>query len=76
MSIVEDHMEWQREENWRGGPLGIYNAPRDRRVWVPKRDPAFGWTLNFAHRAAWAWLVLLLGVPLAVVAAEVVWGTR
>jgi Family of unknown function (DUF5808) len=27
-------------------------SKRDRRLWVPKRQPGMGWTLNFAHRAA------------------------
>ena len=57
--------EWNRPENWHGGMLGIYHAPRDPRVWVPKRIPAMGWTLNFAHRRAWVWLLIILAIPLA-----------
>lgn len=59
--------EWERPENWRGGLMGIYVAPRDPRIWVPKRNPWMGFTLNFAHRASWWWMAFLLGVPLAVV---------
>ena len=70
MPTDESHSDWHRPESWRGGPLGIYHAPRDPRVWVPKRDPAFGWTLNFARRAAWGWIALVLGVALALVAAR------
>ena len=43
--------EWHRAENWYGGWLGLYHAPRDPRVWVPKRPPHFGWTLNFGLSA-------------------------
>jgi uncharacterized membrane protein len=59
----QDRSEWSRPENWRGGWLGVYVAPRDSRVWVPKRAPWIGWTLNFAHRRSWAWLIGLIGLP-------------
>ena len=55
---------WADPANWRAG--GVYRAPRDPRVWVPKRNPALGWTLNFARRRAWAWLAALLAGPVAV----------
>jgi len=58
------HDEWGKPENWSGGWLGIYSDPRDPRVWVPKRNPMMGWTLNFAHRRAWVWLVAIAGIPL------------
>jgi uncharacterized membrane protein len=46
--------EWARPENWSGW-LGTYRSARDRRLWVPKKNPRLGWTLNFAHRGArWA----------------------
>ena len=61
----QNRREWERPENWRGGWLGIYVAPRDTRVWVPKRVPGLGWTLNFAHRRSWLWLGGLIGVPAA-----------
>jgi uncharacterized membrane protein len=44
--------EWRDRDNWH---WGIYNSPRDTRVWVSKSIPWTGWTLNFAHRAAWIW---------------------
>lgn len=68
MATEHDEAEWHRPENWRGGILGIYVAPRDSRVWVPKRLPGLGWTLNFARRASWLWLAVLLGLPVAIVA--------
>lgn len=56
--------EWSRPENWRGGLFGIYYAPGDPRVWVPKRIPIMGWTLNFARRRAWYWLAGLVALIL------------
>ncbi len=48
--------------NWRA--FGFYFNPRDPRVWLPKRFPVMGWTLNFAHQQAWWWLIALLSLPL------------
>jgi uncharacterized membrane protein len=49
-----DQQEWEKPENWTGW-LGTYRSTRDSRLWVPKRNPRLGWTLNFAHRGArWA----------------------
>jgi uncharacterized membrane protein len=46
--------EWERPENWSGW-FGTYRSTRDQRLWVPKRNPRLGWTLNFAHPGArWA----------------------
>ena len=58
-----NQQEWERPENWQG-PLCIYRSSRDSRLWVPKRNPGFGWTLNFAHSGArWTTLGLLI-VPI------------
>ena len=62
-----DEAEWLDPDNWRGGWLGFYVAPRDSRVWVPKKLPGMGWTLNFAHPQSWLWLLALLASPLVVV---------
>jgi uncharacterized membrane protein len=56
--------EWRNPANWSGGLLGVYSSPVDTRVWVPKRTPALGWTLNFAHSASRWWLLGLIAVPL------------
>jgi uncharacterized membrane protein len=66
MTSERDRYEWGQSENWHGGWMGVYVAPRDSRVWVPKRVPWMGWTLNFAHRRSWVWLVALIGVPAAI----------
>jgi hypothetical protein len=52
---------WQDPRFW--SPIGIYRCPLDPRIVVPRRIRWAGWTLNFAHRAAW--LVLLGSVVLA-----------
>jgi hypothetical protein len=46
--------EWENPANWRWH--GLYIAPRDPRVWVRKRNPIYGWTINLAHRQSWIWL--------------------
>ncbi len=42
---------WADPINWRAH--FIYVCKTDPRVVVPKRNKWDGWTLNFAHRAAW-----------------------
>jgi len=59
--------EWKRADNWHGGWLGLYSSARDSRVWVRKRNPAHGWTVNLARPAGRVWLAALLGVPLLLV---------
>ena len=58
--------EWSRPENWTGW-LGSYRSERDTRLWVPKRNPAMGWTLNFARRGSYWTMVGLSAVPLGMV---------
>ncbi len=61
--------EWSHADNWR---FGVYNAPLDSRVWVPKQPAWMGWTLNFAHRAAYVWLAVLLLPAVIVMAVSIV----
>ena len=59
-----NQQEWERPNNWRW--LG-YSSERDTRLWVPKRNPRLGWTINFAHPAG-RWTCLgLFTVPIAFV---------
>ena len=51
---------WRDPRFW--SPIGIYRCPGDPRIVVPKRLRWAGWTLNFAHPAAW--LVLFGSVML------------
>jgi uncharacterized membrane protein len=50
-------------EGWNGI---IYRNPQDPRLWVPKMTGS-GYTLNFAHRGAWLWMLAILAVPMFVV---------
>ncbi len=52
-----NEQEWSTAKNWR---LGIYHAPLDTRIIVPKPSKWMGWTLNFAHRVAYLFLAALL----------------
>jgi hypothetical protein len=55
--------EWNNPANWSDNLVGIYFSKRDNRVWVPKRPPGLGRTLNMGNRwGAW-WLVGLLIAP-------------
>jgi uncharacterized membrane protein len=57
--------EWEDPANWSDSLVGIYFSKRDTRVWVPKRRPTWGWTLNLGQPAGALWLVgLLAGPPL------------
>ena len=58
--------EWGNPDNWYAGWLFIYVSPRDTRVWVRKRIPALGWTLNMAHRGGWLWTAALLAIPVLI----------
>ena len=60
--------EWANPVSWWGPKwAAVYFSQRDSRVWVPKRIPALGWTINFGQRGGVVWMfVLTLGVPLVV----------
>ena len=55
--------EWENEENWSGGFLSLYFSKRDTRVWVPKRRPRMGLTLNLGRSAGARLFVFLLLLP-------------
>jgi uncharacterized membrane protein len=61
-------VEWARRDNWHA--RWFYSSSRDSRVWVRKRNPEFGWTLNLAHLAGRIWAAVLVGVPLLLVVWE------
>jgi hypothetical protein len=60
---------WADARNWKG--LGLYRAPDDPRLIVPKRIRALGWTVNAAHPAAWLVLALMVivsaGLPISLI---------
>lgn len=61
--------EWRDSSNWTGpGWLSVYFSKRDSRVWVPKRIPGLGWTLNLGRPAGLFWLTaFVVGLPLVTV---------
>jgi uncharacterized membrane protein len=61
-----NRQEWERPDNWTGW-MCIYRSARDTRIWVPKRNPAMGLTLNFAHRGSWWSLLGLSIIPLGLI---------
>ena len=61
-----NEQEWADPKNWRAR-FCIYSSKADTRIWVPKRNPRMGLTLNFAHRGAWWSLLGLSIVPLGLV---------
>ena len=62
MPTDEQDSEWRNSENWH---LGIfYASDRDTRMFVPKRF-GIGWTLNFAHSGSRFLLLIIFGLPLA-----------
>jgi hypothetical protein len=60
---------WSDPANWRA--LYFYYCKDDPRYLVPKRNKWAGWTVNFAHPAAWIRMVLGMGVTLAIAYAAV-----
>ena len=76
-SYVDDQgevneQEWDNPENWGGTNwFDLYFSQKDSRVWVPKRIPILGKTLNLAKPASAYWLAtisilfIVLGVGLA-----------
>ncbi|GAA3984991.1 DUF5808 domain-containing protein [Mucilaginibacter dorajii] len=48
------------DKYWKWGM--IYINADDPAIWLPKRT-GLGWTLNFAHKMSFVYLVLLLVLP-------------
>ena len=61
-----DRAEWENLANWSHPVFGVYFSKRDSRIWVPKRTPSWGWTLNMGHPSATWWLVGIILVPAVV----------
>ena len=57
MAKADNDAEWSDPENWGEGFFGFYFSRRDSRLWVPKRHPGLGWTLNMGHPRAGAVLL-------------------
>jgi len=54
---------WNDPANWHAHY--IYYCKADPRYVVPKRNRWAGWTMNFAHGAAWIYLVVGIGLTFA-----------
>jgi hypothetical protein len=68
MTAEEIREVWRDPKSWRLGMF--YYAKADPRIFVQKRLPGFGWTLNFARRASIPALIALI-LPVVAVAAAV-----
>ena len=70
--------EWENPANW----TTIYFSKKDSRTWVPKKNPKYGWTINFGSLAGARWiyylfiLFLLLGTLIGAVIISVVMGAN
>ena len=63
---------WNNPANWsHRGMLGLYFSKQDTRVWVPKANAVFGWTLNLARPAGAALFFGALLLPTAMLVAVV-----
>jgi len=49
MNASDIEAEWRNPENWRGC---FYFSAKDPRIFVPKKDPSMGWTLNFSRKTS------------------------
>lgn len=68
MMREKNHLEWRNPANWLGLYwLRFYHSSHDTRLWVPKRVPLLGWTINFAH--PWGVATMLTIVLVIAVAA-------
>lgn len=68
-------VHWREPRNW--GAWGLYFAADDPRLWVPKREPGMGWTVNLAHPKGGPILISMLLAPavLSMVVIALVHGT-
>ncbi len=69
-----NEQEWRKNGNWSWA--GLYSSAADSRIWVPKRNPAFGWTTNVAHTAGRLWLLVPMCVLLITIGVSVWRKTR
>ena len=70
MAHDPDRYGWSDPRHWRGGWLGIYLNRDDPRLWVPKKRPGLGWTLNLGHaKAPRVFALLAAGIAAAAVLA-------
>ena len=60
--------EWENPDNWHGPDWrAVYASKQDCRIWVPKKIPWMGWTLNLGHSAGQYCLVGLIAATLTLI---------
>ncbi len=65
--------EWKDENNW----STIYFSKKDTRSWVPKKNPAYGVTINFGSKIGSRWIYylflfyFLLGLSFGIIFGEI-----
>ncbi len=59
----ENESEWENPANWWRGL--IYHSQRDNRIWVPKRIPSFGETINLGRPLG---LAIAVAIPVLIAA--------
>jgi len=53
--------EWENPDNWGDSSwMDVYFSKNDSRVWVPKRKPILGKTLNLAQSASAFWILSII----------------
>ena len=68
LSVVNYYWRVRRVPRPEGYNALVYCNPHDKRLWVPKLV-GVGWTINFAHPAAWPSMLIFVSIMAAVVAA-------
>ncbi len=51
-----NHAQWNDPDNWSGPFNDLYFSKQDSRVWVPRKGPWNGWTMNLAQPRGAMWL--------------------
>ena len=64
-SPEENELFHKDPNNWKWG-IFYYN-PGDERLFLPKKNPLMGLTVNFAKREAWIFTLLILLLPIVLV---------
>lgn len=57
--------DWDNPDNWKWG--AIYYNKNDKRLFVPKRNPNMGVTLNFALPLSFLVLIVIIILPLGII---------
>lgn len=62
--------EWQNPERWKNL---FYSSSKDSRLWVPKKNPTMGWTVNLGHKYGKIVLISSMAVPIILMFGIIVW---